>query len=143
MTPERELLREARDALYNAFEPDNQSAIYYKIVAFFALPATARSEPTDIDRSYALSLADAIENCRVTCKHEPSAFDLEQQGYEAIIGALRFFARSEMGDSGTAKVPEGIVLLPLRKEQLQSALRALGQIGIALPSPDGNSREGG
>ena len=54
-----------------------------------AVPSLA---PTDIDRSYALSLADAVENCRVTCKHEPSAFDLEQQGYDTIIRALRAFA---------------------------------------------------
>lgn len=51
----------------------------------------------DIDRSYAASLADAVANCRVTCKHEPSAFDLEQQGYDTIVRALRFFARSASG----------------------------------------------
>ncbi|HZR03874.1 MAG TPA: hypothetical protein VFA81_11945, partial [Burkholderiales bacterium] len=61
--------------------------------------AVPDSQPDDIDRSYALSLADAVENCRVTCKHEPSAFDLEQQGYDTIIRALRSYARSASGDS--------------------------------------------
>ena len=42
--------------------------------------------------SYAASLATAIEDCRVTCKHEPSGFDLEQQGYEVLIKALRAYA---------------------------------------------------
>lgn len=44
------------------------------------------------NRPYAASLADAIENSRVTCKHEPSGFDLEQQGYDVIIKALREYA---------------------------------------------------
>ena len=47
------------------------------------------------NRPYAASLADAFENCRVTCKHEPSGFDLEQQGYDVIIKALRAYSDVE------------------------------------------------
>jgi hypothetical protein len=43
--------------------------------------------------AYAASLADSVENRRVTCKHEPSGFDLEQQGYDVIIKALRAYAQ--------------------------------------------------
>ena len=102
MTPERELLREARDALYNAFEPDNQSAIYYKIVAFFALPATARSD-SDRDTDLILAMGHALglnSGFEVPIVPEVEVFK-------------RFFAslRSEMGDSDTAKVPEGYRLV--------------------------------
>lgn len=45
-----------------------------------------------INRPYAASLADAIENCRVTCQHATSGFDLEQQGYDVIIKALRAYS---------------------------------------------------
>jgi hypothetical protein len=93
-------------------------------------PATPRSEPPDRDKDWVLAMAHALGL--------DSGFEIPIVPEVEVF--KRFFAslRSETPAGGTAKVPDGIVLLPLRKEQVQAALRALGQIGIALPSPDGN-----
>ena len=107
MTPERELLREARDALYNAFEPDNQSAIYYKIVAFFALPATARS-PLNPEAAWPFPKNAAYWKDRA---ERAEAALVVAVAHAEDSAALLKAAQSEMGDSDTAKVPEGYRLV--------------------------------
>lgn len=85
-------VREQISLAYGSLPMDRAPGPPLTIVARLNEIIAEVSAPSATREPYATSLADDIENCRIVCTTQPSAFDLSQEGYSTIIRALRQLA---------------------------------------------------